>query len=121
MAQVHSVAEPESGGTYIKPGIEKRQHRRAALVTEVRCAALGREEVLLTRDVSSGGLFVSSRKPFPMGSEIALKLKLPGHEGLLSARGTVVYSLKGMGMGVQFTDINEDLRGDLQKFVDEAA
>ena len=115
------MGEEENGSPYVKPGIDKRQHRRASLVTEVRCEALGREELLLTRDVSAGGLFVSSKEPFPMGSEVALKLKLPTREGLVAARGMVVYSLKGMGMGVQFSDLGEDLRGDLQKFVDESA
>lgn len=115
------MGEEETGSPYIQPGIEKRQHRRVTLVTEVRCEALGREELLLTRDVSAGGLFVSAREPFPMGSELALKLKLPNREGLLITRGIVVYSLKGMGMGVQFGEIPDDLRTDLQKFVDESS
>jgi uncharacterized protein (TIGR02266 family) len=118
--RIESVGDEESNSPYVRPGIDKRQHRRASLVTEVRCEALGREELLLTRDVSAGGLFVSAKEPFPMGSEVSLKLKLPTRDSLLSARGTVVYSLKGMGMGVQFADIAEDLRSDLQKFVDES-
>jgi uncharacterized protein (TIGR02266 family) len=104
-----------------KPGIEKREHRRARLVTQVRCEALGREEMLLTRDVSVGGLFVSTKDPFPMGSEIAVALQLASGAKPLSTRGKVVYSLKGLGMGIQFAELSEDARVTLQKFVDEAA
>lgn len=104
-----------------KPGIEKREHRRARLVTQVRCEALGREEMLLTRDVSIGGLFVSTKDPFPMGSEIAVALQIQTGARPLAARGKVVYSLKGLGMGIQFTELGDDARGSLQKFVDEAA
>lgn len=104
-----------------KPGIDKREHRRARLVAQVRCEAMGREEILLTRDVSVGGLFISSKEPFPMGSEIALALQLAAGGKALSTRGKVVYSLRGLGMGIQFTDLTEESRAALQKFVDEAA
>jgi PilZ domain len=103
-----------------RPGIEKREHRRARLITEVRCEALGREEMLLSRDVSVGGVFVSAKDPFPMGSEIAITLQFAAGGPALSAAGKVVYSLKGLGMGIQFTNLSEEARATLQKFVDES-
>ncbi len=105
----------------MRPGIDKREHRRARLVTQVRCEALGREEMLLTRDVSVGGVFVSAKDPFPMGSEIALNLQLATGGNSLAATGKVVYSLKGLGMGIQFTSLTDEHRATLQKFVDESA
>jgi hypothetical protein len=105
----------------MKPGIDKREHRRARLVTQVRCEALGREEMLLTRDVSVGGVFVSAKDPFPMGSEIALALQLATGGASIKASGKVVYSLKGLGMGIQFAELNEEDHVTLQKFVDESA
>lgn len=104
-----------------RPGIEKREHRRARLVTQIRCEALGREEMLLTRDVSIGGVFVSAKDPFPTGSDIALTLQLATGGNPLGASGKVVYSLKGLGMGIQFTEISDEHRSALQNFVDEAA
>jgi hypothetical protein len=103
-----------------QPAIEKRQHRRARLVTQVRCEALGREEILLTRDVSVGGLFVSSKDPFPMGSDISVALQLVAGGESLAAQGKVVYSLNGLGMGIQFADLSDGARVALEKFVDEA-
>jgi hypothetical protein len=105
----------------MRPGIDKREHRRARLVTQVRCEALGREEMLLTRDVSVGGVFVSAKDPFPMGSEIALNLQLAAGGNSLAATGKVVYSLLGLGMGIQFTSLTDEHRAALQKFVDESA
>jgi uncharacterized protein (TIGR02266 family) len=104
-----------------RPSIDKREHRRARLVTQVRCETLGREEMLLTRDVSVGGVFVSSKEPFPMGSDIAVDLQLAAGGKPLSARGKVVYSLRGLGMGIQFEELSDEVRVSLQKFVDEAA
>lgn len=103
-----------------RPGIEKREHRRARLVTQVRCEALGREEMLLTRDVSVGGVFISAKDPFPMGSEIALTLQLATGGSSLAASGKVVYSLRGLGMGIQFSALSDENRSVLQKFVDES-
>jgi uncharacterized protein (TIGR02266 family) len=114
------MADSESK-PYITPEIDKRQHRRARLVTEVRCESLGKQAVFLTRDVSVGGLFVTAKDPFPTGSEVAVSLALASGETPLKARGTVVYSLKGMGMGVQFGELDGQVRDSLQKFVDESA
>jgi PilZ domain-containing protein len=112
-------AEPE-GRDFITPKIEKRQHRRAKLVTQIRCEALGREELHVTRDISVGGLFVSSNEPFPQDSEVSVFFHLRPSDPAISCQGKVVYSLKGLGMGVQFTDLSDADRLSLQKFVDES-
>ena len=105
---------------YITPKIEKRHHRRAKLVAQVRCEALDREDVLLTSDVSVGGIFVSAAKPFPSDSEVAVSFKLKSTDPTLACRGKVIYSMVGLGMGVQFTDLSEDNRRTLEQFVDES-
>jgi hypothetical protein len=97
----------EEGREYVKPGIEKRQHRRARLITQITCAALGREELLLSRDVSIGGMFATAKDPFPK-------------DPLISCHGSIVYAIAGVGMGVMFTDLDEPSRQSLQKFVDAA-
>ncbi len=104
---------------YITPAIEKRQHRRAKLMTEVRCEALGRNDVLVTRDVSAGGLFISAKRPFAKESEVALYFRLKPAGPVITCRGRVVYSIDGMGMGILFIDLNEEDRHTVQKFVDE--
>jgi hypothetical protein len=38
-----------------QPTLEKRKYRRVRLITEVLCAAPGREEALVTQDIGLGG------------------------------------------------------------------
>jgi uncharacterized protein (TIGR02266 family) len=105
---------------FAQPDIDKRQHRRAKLITQVRCEALGREAVLLTRDVSVGGMFVNAQDPFPMDAVVSLAFRLDPLSRLFTCRGTVAYAIPGLGMGVKFDDLSDEVRQALQKFVDEA-
>ncbi len=111
--------DEEQGREYITPEIERRQYRRVVLVTQVRCEALGREELLVTRDVSVGGMFINAKDPFPKESEVTLSFRLQGATQTITCRGKIVYSLKGLGMGVQFFELSEQTRQMLQKFIDE--
>lgn len=113
------MAEP--GSEYLRPEIDKRRHRRAKLVTQVRCEPLDRDELMLTRDISVGGMFVSTKNPLPSPSDVTVKFRLRTGEPMLECRGKVVYSIKGMGMGVQFENLSESAKEALEKFVDEAS
>ncbi|HEV2352376.1 MAG TPA: PilZ domain-containing protein [Terriglobia bacterium] len=110
----------DEGREYITPEIDKRRQRRAQLITEVKCEALNRDEFLVTRDVSAGGLFVSTKNPLPLKSEVRVAFSLATGSAAISCRGRVVYSMQGLGMGIQFADLSEDGRSALEKFVDEA-
>jgi hypothetical protein len=105
---------------FVTPDIDKRQHRRAKLITQVRCEALGREAVMLTRDVSVGGMFVNAQDPFPADSIVSLAFRLDPIAPLFTCHGKVAYAIKGLGMGVMFSELSEEIRQALQKFVDEA-
>ncbi len=105
---------------FVTPGIEKRQHRRVRLITQVKCEAMNREELLVTRDVSVGGLFLNTKTPLPLESLVALAFSLATGVPPVSCQGKVVYSMPGMGMGVEFAGLSEENRQSLEKFVDEA-
>ena len=107
--------------TFITPEIEKRRHRRANLITQVRCDAIQRQALMVTRDISVGGMFVTEENPFPADSEVTTMFRLDPASDLLSCQGKVAYAIKGMGMGIAFTDLSDEVRQALQKFVDEAA
>ncbi len=113
------MGDEEQGQGLITPEIERRQYRRVVLVTQVRCEALGREELLVTRNVSVGGLFINAKDPFPKDSEVSLTFRLKGETKSISCRGRIVSTTMGLGMGVQFFDLNEESRQALQKFIDE--
>ncbi len=110
----------EQGREFATPGIEKRQHRRAKLITHVRCEAMNREGLLVTRDVSIGGMFINTQTPLPLESAVRLAFSLGSGIPPILCNGKVVYSMQGLGMGIEFADLNEESRQSLEEFVDEA-
>jgi len=60
-------------------------------------------ELTIAGTVSSGGLFVISRQPAPVGSQVRLLFDIPGGEVLATA--VVRNHVAGRGMGVEFTEI----------------
>jgi c-di-GMP-binding flagellar brake protein YcgR len=105
----------------MKVDVERRQYRRAKLVTQVHCDALERNEIMVTRDVSVGGMFINGRFPIPIDSELSLTFRLYPAEPAITCRGKMMFSRVGLGMGIQFLDLNEEARQNLQRFVDEAS
>lgn len=110
----------EEGREYLRPEIERRQYRRVKLVTQVKCEPLSRDDLLLTRDVSAGGLFIRTKSPLPVNSEVTLSFRLGPQAPAINCQGKVVNSLPNLGMGIQFLDLNEESRLALQNFVDES-
>ncbi len=109
----------EQGRELVTPQIEKRLHRRAKLVTHVQCDTLGRNDLLVTRDVSTGGMFVSTNTPLPIESLVGLSFNLGMGKPVISCKGKVVFSKQGMGMGIEFVGLSDESRQSLEKFVDE--
>lgn len=110
----------EEGREFVTPGIDKRRQRRAKLITEVKCEALNRDEFLVTRDVSVGGMFLTTKTPLPLESSVRVAFSLAAGSPAISCSGRVVYSMQGLGMGIQFMDLNEESHAALGKFIDEA-
>jgi c-di-GMP-binding flagellar brake protein YcgR len=108
----------DEGPKYITPEIERRQYRRAKLVTQVKCVPLSRDELLLTRDISAGGVFIRTKVPLPVNAEVIVSFRLEPKAPAISCRGKVVNSVSGLGMGIQFSDLNEEGRSAIQEFVD---
>jgi uncharacterized protein (TIGR02266 family) len=110
----------DEGATHITPDIERRQYRRVKLVTQVKCEALSRDQLLVSRDVSAGGLFITTKAPLPLNAEVTVSFRLDPQAPAINCRGRVVNPVAGLGMGIQFDDLNEEARAAIQKFVDES-
>jgi c-di-GMP-binding flagellar brake protein YcgR len=104
-----------------KTGAERRLYRRIKLVTNVQCEALNRSEVMVTRDLSVGGMFLIAHSPFPVGSELLLTFRLDLTGPAITTHARVMYSHAGVGMGTQFLGLNDETRKILQDFVDAVA
>ncbi len=76
-------------------------------------------------NISRGGLFINTRKPLPVGTAVKILVQLPGasfpHE--LGGRVTRVTEYDNRanmvpGMGVEFTDMDDAQRREIESFVD---
>jgi uncharacterized protein (TIGR02266 family) len=76
-------------------------------------------------NISRGGLFINTRKPLPVGTAVKILIQLPGASfpAQLGGRVTRVTEYDNRanmvpGMGVEFTDLDDAQRRDLEAFVD---
>ena len=72
---------------------------------------LGSRVVSQIMTVGLGGLFIKVTDPPPVGEMIRLCFEVPG--GQVRARAIVKTSIQGQGMGVQFTAMGPEARGQL--------
>ncbi|HXA56783.1 MAG TPA: PilZ domain-containing protein [Candidatus Acidoferrum sp.] len=75
----------------------------------------GSPSVCRVRDLSLGGVFIATRTPLGQGSAIKLLFSLP--EGEMRIEGTVRYSNKNQGMGVEFTQMAAADRARLRELI----
>jgi hypothetical protein len=68
-----------------------------------------------TGDISLGGCFVEMPNPLPKGTKIRLALWVK--DAKLWAKGKVITSTPGYGVGVQFTEMSEQGKIQLEQFV----
>jgi uncharacterized protein (TIGR02266 family) len=75
-------------------------------------------------NISQGGLFINTRKPLPIGTEVRVLIQLPGEQfpATLDGRVTRISEFDNAhnqvpGMAVQFTSVDDDRRDQLERFV----
>ncbi len=76
-------------------------------------------------NISQGGLFINTRKPLPVGTEVRLLVQLPGAAFPFQLSGRVMrvtefdnHANMVPGMGVAFTDVDEPKRREIEAFVE---
>jgi PilZ domain len=87
---------------------ERRQYDRSRLIVDVSFDGGDATGVASTKDISLGGLYMSTQTEIPTGKTLALRLDLGGQQVIL--KGDVVYSNPGHGVGVRFHRLAEDMR-----------
>jgi hypothetical protein len=88
----------------MKVGIERRLNKRDRQALDVRCESFGIDEIFVSRDVSTGGLFLNTPDPLVPGSQVELTFRVTPEGPQIECSGRVVYALPGVGMGIQFID-----------------
>ena len=104
---------------------EKRQHPRVQFVTRVTNTLSGVTHYYYSRDISLGGMFLDTHKPYPMETTVALEFALEGIDEKLRVTGRVVRVVepdaknpsRTAGMGLSFTALTEASRKQLLAFL----
>jgi hypothetical protein len=85
---------------------EKRRHARVPIDIPLLFQVKGRnrERPGTGKDISVGGMFIESDEPSKFGSELFIRIRLPGSDQSLLLRGIVRWETD-RGMGVQFSPL----------------
>lgn len=85
---------------------ERRGSDRKKLIVDVRFDGGDGTGIANTRDIGSGGLYMTTTAILELGTPIMMSIGIGGRT--LNLKGTVVYSDPGHGVGVRFRDLNEE-------------
>jgi Tfp pilus assembly protein PilZ len=85
---------------------ERRSADRKKLIVDVRFGGGDATAIANTRDISIGGLYMTTNADLGAGTPILIRLILAGRE--IALDGAVVYTDPGHGVGVRFHDLSEE-------------
>jgi hypothetical protein len=92
---------------------ERRQFDRSRLIVDVHFDGADSTGVAGTKDISLGGLYLSTRSLLPLGVTLTLRIPLGGEHVILKA--DVVYSNPGHGVGVRFHRLRDETRALMER------
>ena len=87
---------------------ERRQYDRSRVIVDVHFDGGDATGVAGTKDISMGGLYMSTQADIPVGETLALRIPLAGQHVVI--KGDVVYSNPGHGVGVRFHRLSNETR-----------
>lgn len=91
---------------------EQRMESRHTCCSDLQVIyeGFGRHVEVRAPDISTQGMFINTPQVFPEGTVLKIRFRL-GHTGkMIQARGEVRYCLPGVGVGVEFIDLPEEMR-----------
>ena len=92
---------------------ERRHFDRSRLIVDVHFDGAESTGVASTKDISAGGLYLSTATNIPIGSTLALRLPM-GNQYVV-VQGEVVYSNPGEGVGVKFRELSDEARSLIER------
>jgi len=96
--------------------IEKRKHLR--LQFGFRVHSKSGNGTWVAEDISVGGCFLKAIESMPVGSKIDLVFQIPGSSNYIEAGGEVKH-INGSGMGVEFIDMDNKGKEEVDHFVQD--
>lgn len=103
---------------------ERRTNPRAPVELKVDYRTVGSFVTNFSKDVSTGGVFIRTSAPLPVGTRVRLRLALPGDALPVALDGVVEWE-RGLhesesgpaGMGVSFENASPELVAGLRRLV----
>jgi PilZ domain len=92
---------------------ERRIFDRSRLIIDVYFDGADFTGVASTKDISLGGLYLSTQTGIPEGSTLTMRIPLGGQQVVV--RGDVVYSNPGHGVGVRFHRLSNEKRSLMER------
>ena len=92
---------------------ERRQFDRSRLIVDVHFDGADSTGVAGTKDISVGGLYLSTQVEIPEGTNLTLRIPLGGEHVIV--KGDVVYSNPGHGVGVRFHRLSDEARALMER------
>jgi uncharacterized protein (TIGR02266 family) len=108
-------------------GIERREFLRLPTHIRIEFGKRAKHQFATVRDVSQGGLFIATRRPLELGSEVQLMLELDFADTPLEVSGTVAWVRaeprgdEPAGMGISFSKPDPEVRQAISRIVQKAA
>ena len=85
----------------LEKNLPRRKHRRQPFPVVVDYSADNRFYKDFIHNISKGGIFMETRVPFPVGTEISMTFPMPKKKQSLKVTGTVV-RVSSEGIGIKF-------------------
>ena len=92
---------------------ERRWFDRSRVIVNVHFEGGEATGVASTRDISFGGLYMSTQAEIPIGTTLTLQVPLGSEHAVV--KGDVVYSNPGHGVGVRFHRLAEGTRALMER------
>ena len=92
---------------------ERRQFDRARLIVDVHFDGADSTGVAGSKDISLGGLYLSTQVQIPEGATLTLRIPLGGEHVIV--RADVVYSNPGHGVGVRFHRLSDEAHALMER------
>jgi len=92
---------------------ERRQFDRSRLIVDVYFDGGEATGVASTRDLSLGGIYLSTKANIPIGSTLTLRIPVGVQRAVV--KGDVIYSNPGQGVGVRFHRLSSEARAVMER------
>lgn len=95
---------------------ERRSSDRSRLIVDVFFDGKDVTGVASTKDISVGGLYMNTKADIPEGALLLIRIPFRS-DAQVVCNAVVVYSNPGIGVGLKFQGLSDDVRALLEKEV----